>query len=120
MKMSEAFPSAYLKSTDIGDNPVTHIMDKVTMEEVGQEREKLPVLHFQTTDKSLVLNKTNANAITALYGDDTMGWNGRSIELFVIQTEFAGKVVPGIRVRAAKAQGTSPLPKNNMVDSIPF
>jgi hypothetical protein len=37
--------------------------------------------------------------IESLYGDDTNGWAGRSIQLTASTTEFGGKIVGCIRLR---------------------
>jgi hypothetical protein len=39
------------------------------------------VVYFQGKQKGLVTNKTNANNIAALYGDDTDDWIGQKIML---------------------------------------
>lgn len=92
--------SEHLKSEDVGQaEPI------VTITEIGQktfdEGDAKLILHFAETEKTLVLNKTNGRTIAGLYGDDTDGWKGKQIKLFVIQTDFGGKTVPGLRVRSA-------------------
>jgi hypothetical protein len=52
----------------------------------------------------MVLNKTNASMLVSLFGDKTDNWAGQPIELFSIHTEFQGKPVEGLRVRAAQQQ----------------
>ena len=67
-----------------------------------------PVLYFAGSTKGLVLNKVNANALTALYGDETDDWAGKSVEVFTIHTEFQGKVTQGLRLgepRPMKGKG---------------
>ena len=113
MKISNAFPSPYLRASDLGDRPVKFIMDKVEMEDIGGDVK--PILHFQGKDKGLVLNKTNSNNISAAYGDDTDGWAGREIVLYPAVTDFQGKTVPCIRARQPKA----PIAKQ-MNDEVPF
>ena len=60
--------------------------------------ESKPVLYFAGSTKGRVLNKVNANALTALYGDETDEWAGKSVEVFTIHTEFQGKVTQGLRL----------------------
>jgi arabinogalactan endo-1,4-beta-galactosidase len=102
MKISSAFPSNYLKCSDLQDRNVKVLMDRVEMEDLGGDQK--PILYFQGKDKGLVLNKTNSNNIAAAYGDDTEEWSGREIILYPAMTDFQGKTVPCIRVRAPTAK----------------
>jgi molybdopterin converting factor small subunit len=104
MRISTAFPSDYLKAGDLGGRTVRVVMSHVEMKDIGDDHK--PVLYFQGKDKGMVLNKTNANNITALYGDDTDLWSGREIMLFPAMVDFQGKTVEAIRIRA-------PQPKDN-------
>jgi len=103
MNINGAFGGDYLKAADLQNKPVTLIMGKVEMAvmkdpRTGSEEQK-PILQFQGTDRSLVLNKTNANIIAACFSDETEAWFGQKIELYPTTTEFGGKIVPCIRVR---------------------
>lgn len=104
MKISEEFPSAYLKSSDLGGREIRVTMGRVEREEIGTDK-KL-VLYFKGKDKGMVLNKTNANAIGDAYGDDTDDWYDQPLILFSIRTEYQGKPVDGLRCRV-------PTPKDN-------
>lgn len=128
MKIGAAFPSKYLKASDLNDKAFVLTMDKVTIEEVGQKKDQRPILYFLKTDKGLVLNKTNANVITKLYGEDTDNWEGHQIELYPTMVEFGGEQVEAIRVRAPKKNaGAAPKPQeppphtdHDIDDEIPF
>jgi hypothetical protein len=104
MKISEEFPSQYLKAPDLQGREVRLTMGRVEREEIGQDK-KL-VLYFKGKDKGLVLNKTNASTIGDAYGDDTEEWYDQPLILFSIRTEFQGKPVDGLRCRV-------PTPKDN-------
>ncbi len=112
MRMSAAFPSAYLKAADLAGKKVKIRMDRVEMEDIGGDHK--PVLYFVGTDKKMVINKTNANEIIDAYGDDTDDWHGKLIELYEARVDFQGKKVVAIRVNAMlKEQGITaqaPLP----------
>jgi len=103
--INEAFPSNYLKASDIrGAEPVVTI-DHVAFEPVGRTREMKAVLYFKGKDKGLVLNKTNATKITQLAGSDlTENWDGVRVKLFATETEYAGDTVECIRIKPAPAQ----------------
>ena len=96
MRISGAFPSTYLKAADLQSRRVKITMGRVAMEDVGGEPK--PILYFTGTDKGLVLNKTNANNIAMVYGDDTDAWLGHPIELFEAMVDFQGRTVAAIRV----------------------
>ena len=93
------FPSKWIKSPDLGNRRVTLKMSHVKVEEVGQKKDKLPVLYFLGATKGLVLNVTNATMIAEIAGTgETDDWHGRPITLYVTKVEFGGKRVDGIRV----------------------
>jgi hypothetical protein len=98
MKLSEAFPSNFLKSEDLQDRDVTVVIAGAELELVGNER-KL-ILTFQGKKKTMICNKTNAGRIAFLYGDDTDEWVGKEIILTAEFVEFQGKTVKGLRVKA--------------------
>ena len=75
MRISNAFPSEYLRPADLQERQVTVKMSRLEIREVGDE--KKPVLFFEGKDKGLVLNKTNAKTISTVYGDETDGLGGR-------------------------------------------
>jgi hypothetical protein len=108
MLISHAFPSKYVSSADLQGRTASVSISHVEMEEVGVGEHK-PVLYFQGKQKGMVLNKTNASMLVTLFGDNTDNWAGQPIELFSIHTEFQGKPVEGLRVRAAQ-QPSQPMP----------
>lgn len=92
-----AFPSTYLKAADLGKSRPTVTIDRVSLEEVGDDHK--PVVYFAGKDKGLVLNKTNAGAIVDIAGtSDYSKWGGVAIRLFATKTEYAGKRVDCIRI----------------------
>jgi hypothetical protein len=127
MKISNAFPSKYLKASDLQDRNVAVTMSHVELEDVG-DSERKPVLHFHGKNKGLVLNKTNSRVIAAAYGDDTDDWDGKPVVLFPAMVDFRGDQVEAIRVRAPTQKGPpkQPLredrenPAAGLDDEIPF
>ena len=107
--VSEAFPSNYLKAADLNNRTVKVKIDKVIFEEIGQNKDRKPVMYFADVKKGLVLNKTNAVEIAATHGDQMEGWTGKEIELFSQMVPFQGQNVAAIRVRAA-AEPEEPIP----------
>ena len=105
MRISETFPSKYLKAADLAGQDRAVKIRACVQEELGQgsEKENKPVLYFDGGQKGLVLNKTNATAIAEDYGDDTEAWTGREVVLFVQKVTFQGNLTPAIRVRIQSA-----------------
>ena len=102
MKISEEFPSQYLKAADLGGREIRVTMGHVEREKIGTDN-KL-VLYFKGKEKGLVLNKTNAGTIGDGYGDDTDDWLDQPIILFSVKTDYQGKVVDAIRCRVPTAK----------------
>lgn len=114
--INDAFPSKYLKAGVDVSEPILAKMGRTEYENIGDDR-KL-ILHLDGMEKGLVLNKTNANSIAKLYGDETEDWRGKEIVLFETAVDFRGESVPAIRVRGPKKQPTTKKPVVD--DDIPF
>jgi hypothetical protein len=109
MKLSEAFPSQFLKWEDIDGAEPTVTISAAQMETLGDDH-KL-VLKFTGKQKRFVCNRTNANTLEQLYGSDTDEWLGKQITLFVVPVQFQGRMVNGLRVRAPGKPSTASKPK---------
>ena len=130
MKVSDAFPSEFLKAADIGQSQVKVLISHIELREMTDGENK-PVVFFQNKKKGVVLNVTNANAIAQYYGDDMDLWTGKWIVLFTMMVSFQGRMQPGIRVRipgpgeGGTAQAPKPAPVQQsenpaMDDEVPF
>lgn len=117
MKMSEEFPSKYLKAADLQGREVRVIMQNVEREKIGEDMK--PVLYFKGKDKGVVLNKTNAGTISDSYGDDTEDWFDQPLILFSVMVDFQGKVGPAIRCRVPTAKDNKSQPKADPISSGP-
>jgi len=109
MKMSEEFPSKYLKAADLQGREVRVTMQNVEREKIGDDFK--PVLYFKGKDKGVVLNKTNAGTISDSYGDDTEDWFDQPLILFSVMVDFQGKVGPAIRCRVPTARDNKQQPR---------
>jgi len=91
----------YLKSLDLNGSVAVVTIAGVALEMVGQGKdvEEKAVLSFTGKEKTLVLNSINKTTIGEAFGWETQPWEGKSIELYPTTTDFAGKIVPCIRVR---------------------
>ena len=104
MKLSEAFPSSFIKADDLNGKSVTVEISAVELTELGQGRDKETKLlvSFKGKEKKMVCNKTNASTISELYGSETDGWIGQKITMMPREVEFQGKMVMAIRVSIVK------------------
>ena len=98
--INDLFPSKYLKAADLKGRTIKVKIQKVEIEEIGQDKTKKPVIYFDGTERGMVLNKTNGVEIAATHGDDTAGWPGQEIELFPAMVPYQGQNVAAIRCRA--------------------
>lgn len=97
MKLSECFPSNFLKSDDLQGKDVKLTIKSAAQEKVGNDVRL--VLSFAGTQKTMVVNKTNANRIAYLYGDETDDWTGKQIVITSEFVEYQGRTVKGLRVK---------------------
>lgn len=111
INMNEAFPSKWLKADDIERETIVTIQD-VTMETIGDDERK-PVVWFQGYDKGMVMNKTNANNVSALYGPDTDAWLGKAMLLTTAMVDFQGRSTRALRLYPPPRQQSRPAPQQN-------
>lgn len=97
------FDSKYLRWFDIADKgEVTVTIQDAKKEELtmkGGVKKVAPVLTIKGAKKRFVLNKTNAESIALLHGNQPTKWKGKTITLFVTKTKLQGKDTDCIRVR---------------------
>ena len=120
------FPSKYLRSADYEKGEeTTYVISRVEVEKVGEKdgrEERKPVLFFQNEEKGMVLNRTNADTIADLYGNDTEGWAGRPITVFVMRVSGPNGMTDGIRLKAPpkpRSQRAAPTQHGPMDDEPP-
>jgi len=102
MRLDEIYHGDALKADDLQGRDC-----KVTIasyEVVDFDEGKKIVLAFQKTERTLICNKTNANTIADMYGQELDNWLGKPVTLFPTQTDFQGRQVACIRVRIGQPQ----------------
>lgn len=113
MKVGAAFPSKYLKADDLEDRDWSVTIKNVLIENIGQgeKKEEKLIIYFRELDKGLVTNRTNANIIEKLYGDETDEWIGKPVTLWPNHdVEFKGEIVSAIRIRSKAPQMSKAVP----------
>lgn len=111
---SDLKQSKYLAKSDV-EPPIL-----VTIRDCSQESVGLPgedeilkwALHFEETDKPMILGPTTGSQIAAILGsDESDQWIGQKIVLYNDKTVmYKGKCTGGIRVRAPKNQAAPAQP----------
>ena len=97
------FPERYVKAEDLNSGR-TAVISEVTSEDIpmrGGTQEGKLVLHFQKTDKQLLLNKTNWLALNVLLGPNSSEWKGKRVRLVPDEDVLKGRNIPSVRVRGS-------------------
>jgi hypothetical protein len=106
MLISNAFPSQYLKASDLQGRTASLTIDRCEMADLDGEHK--PCLYFVGKDKGMILNRTNGATIVESYGDETNDWQGKPLEVFTARVSFQGRMVDGLRVRIPAPAGQAP------------
>ncbi len=125
MNINDAFPSKYLKSSDIPAAGINLAIASAVIEDI--ERDRKLIMYFKGAQKGMVLNKTNANILEDAYGSETDDWTGKVIRITVHKVSFQGRPVDGMHVTPSDSLAPTPIaqaPSTNAVgitdDDIPF
>ena len=93
-----------LKAEDLQKREHTLTIKEVELATIpdGDREKKMIDVNFYETDKNLLLNRTNADSISYMFGADTDAWLGKKICLYPTMVPFAGRTVEAIRIRPAQ------------------
>lgn len=121
MNINDAFPSKYLKASDLPEEGTqSFTIEKVEIEEIGRDKERKPVIYFEEDHKGLVCNKTNARTIAKVLGtEEFTDWTGGKINLYRAEVEFQGEMVESIRVKIKTPKGSKSVPMNQASSTEP-
>jgi hypothetical protein len=109
--------STSLKADDLDGDEVTLTIAGYVVREFDQTdsktgetyKRKKPVLSFEETEKTLVCNMTNMEAIAYAYKSRKFkDWVGKKITLFPTTVPVGNEIKPCIRVRVLKESGHKP------------
>ncbi len=120
MKMSQMYPSKYLKADELGDSDHGLTITKIVIEQMGQgqEKDEKPVAYFHEVEKGLVLNVTKAKTLTKIFGsDDSDDWVGKKITIYAGEVSFQGDMVACINIRLPRAAPTMQFKQANNLPS---
>ncbi len=125
-RITDMFPSQYIKAADVKDAG-----GELEVTIAGIESAELPtdgggnqtkfVLRFRDHDRGLILNRTNADTLDELFESDTAeDWVGKTIRLHIVPVKFQGKRHDGIRIKAARQQSLPLETPSTSQETIPF
>jgi hypothetical protein len=103
MNIDSVFPAPYLNADALDGKSPTLKIDRVDVHTFDPEGEK-PVLYFTGKDAGLVLNKTRAMSLKALFGSDTEEWVGKQVKLGQIPVNVNGQLRQSITIAKAAAE----------------
>lgn len=102
MDYRAGFAGEYLAAAELGTHRPTVKIGGAKLVEMDDEKtgrtKKRLVISFEGKDRGLVLCRTNAICIAAMFGPETDGWVGKRITLYAAQVQFGRETVPGIRI----------------------
>ena len=105
MKKSSAFPSTYMRASDLDDiagHAITVTVARVVVEELKYDDkvEEKAVIYWAGAKKGMVLNLTNWDMLEQLFGEDSDGWVNQRVILFKDRTNYKGEMKDCMRIRA--------------------
>ncbi len=100
VSVDEMFPTEHIKCADLRGEPRTFTITTVAKQEVDGEKgiKVRGVVKFKETDQSLVMNRTNASLLMAMFGPNPQAWLGKRVTLKPDETKFGPDTVPCIRI----------------------
>jgi len=120
MKVSELFPSKYIKAADLNGKSYTFKIATMRLEEMRDQNDKTvkkAVLYFEGPRKGLILNRTIADTIVDISGHEEIDlWPGCEVTLYPTSVQAFGKTHQVVRVRRPDVQ--QPAGGGNAPDSL--
>jgi hypothetical protein len=126
MNTNEILAGTWLAKDDVDRRGVLVHVARVSVEEVGQDKQVKWALHFDESLKPMLLNKSNIRVLAALYGPETKEWTGKEIIVYNDPTiSYAGQITGGLRLRMpeqapARAIPARPAPSDAVDSDSPF
>ena len=122
MNINDMTPSKYLKQSDVPSERMVTVesLKKVNVARDDDDPEYRWTLKFREYDKPMVLNTTNIKRMGKALGDDTDGWVGGQVMLYVDpDVEYGGQVMGGLRIKNMR-KTVPPSARNTAGDDIPW
>lgn len=92
------FPKSAKRLWEIGEKKFIGKIVEVDMKPITRDGDESLCITLDYNDFCLHINKTNAEAIAKRFGDDVDKWEGKKVQVEVIDTKYAGNNVKGLKV----------------------
>ena len=117
--IDDVYAGSSLSAKDLKGRTVQLTISGVDKKSFGDGQVKL-VLEFKETDRTFILNKTNATRIAESHGDKWTGWVGKKIKIHPERVEFKGDIVDAIRVNLPEYREPGDEDIAELDDKVPF
>lgn len=100
----QLFPGRFIKAADLLGKDRTLTISDVAIErlptDVGGEKVK-GIVSFRESERQWVVNRTNGEALKAMFGKAVREWIGKRVTLYPTTDKFGREIVDAIRVRGS-------------------
>ena len=104
-RVSDMIESKFLRKEDFDEEGAYATIKGVSLESMQSSGDTKWCLYFSEHAKGMVLNNTTIRVLESAYGDDSDGWIGKKVRLYVDPNVMFGKqVVGGLRISPVRAQ----------------
>lgn len=104
MNILACFKNDTIAAVEFEGKTPTLTIDHVKMLDLEDDKGKTktrPVVYFRETKRGWVLNKTNAQALSAMFTAETDKWTGKRVTLAAEMVQFGKDQTLGIRVKGS-------------------
>jgi hypothetical protein len=100
----QLFPGRFIKAGDLLGKDRTLTISDVAIErlptDVGGEKVK-GIVSFRESERQWVVNRTNGEALKAMFGRAVREWIGKRVTLYPTTAKFGGELRDAVRVRGS-------------------
>ena len=108
MQKNVALPSKYLNGSDVGAQLFKLVIKSISMETMENDGASKPVMYFTEAVKGMVINSTNWDNMSMVFGDESDNWIGKQIEMYTEATRTPnGQPTRGVRIRPVAGPDTA-------------
>lgn len=107
--VNDILASKWLAITDLPQEGIDLQILNVTQEQIGEMLEDKLAIHLNAGYKPMLCNRTNMRILASLFGPQTQGWIGKTVNVFNDPSvSYAGRMTGGIRIRPARSPQNQP------------
>lgn len=101
MNVFSIFKGEYLSATELGEKKPTLVISRVNVAKVEDDKGKArdrPILFFSGVERGLVLCKTNALLLSAMFSEETDAWTGKKVTIHSEMVQVGPERKLGVRI----------------------